>query len=199
VGAALGLQEYVQQTKGDDSLKNLTPWSSFERLLKSIPHIDSPRIAVLGPNGRCGQGVCTVLKTLGLSYTSFPRDSSIERLEEFDIVYNCILLDEMYSKIWYSEKTPFARPTVIVDISCDYTKLNNPIQLYTKPTTWSEPVYKPNPHVSLIAIENLPSLLPFESSYHFSTSLVPILLNYPGDIWTRALDVFNLKKASHIN
>jgi hypothetical protein len=35
--------------------------------------------------------------------------------------------------------------------------------------------------------------LPVESSYHFSKQLVSLLLTYPNDVWTRALDVFNEK------
>jgi saccharopine dehydrogenase (NAD+, L-lysine-forming) len=70
-----------------------------------------------------------------------------------------------------------------VDISCDYSKLNNPIQLYSAATTWKKPVYKPSEHISIIAIENLPSLLPRESSIHFSKQLTRLLLENDEDIW----------------
>jgi len=193
VGAALGLQEYAQKTTQGHSLQNLTPWHSLDALLNSIPQVSSPKIAVLGPYGRCGQGVCYILEKLHLEYTSFPKESSIDHLEEFDIVYNCILLDEGYSKTWYTQSTVFHRTTVIVDISCDYSKKNNPIQLYSKPTNWAHPVYMPNDKVSIIAIENLPSLLPVESSNHFSKQLLPLLVVYPNDCWKKALDIFYLK------
>ncbi len=193
VGAALGMLEYNQRRKNEASLENLHPWSSLTHLVECLPDVGSPKIAVLGPNGRCGQGVCFLLDKLGQTYTSFPRGSSIKDLEDYNIVYNCILLEESYTQVWYSQATVFHRPTVIVDISCDYSKKNNPIQLYSVPTQWEHPVSKPHPLVSLIAIENLPSLLPVESSYHFSKQLVPLLLTYPNDVWTRALDVFNEK------
>jgi len=193
VGAALGLQEYARKTIHGESLQNLSPWHSFDELLRSIPDVGSPKIAVLGPYGRCGQGVCNILEKLELEYTSFPKEALIEHLEEFDIVYNCILLDEAYTTVWYTQSTVFDHTTVIVDISCDYSKTNNPIQLYSRPTNWAQPVYTPNDKVSIIAIENLPSLLPAESSNHFSKQLLPLLFVYPNHCWKKAIDVFYLK------
>jgi saccharopine dehydrogenase (NAD+, L-lysine forming) len=186
VGAALGLQEYALRKNGNHSLEKLTPWSSLEDLFSSIPTVGQPKIAVVGAKGRCGQGVCYVLTTLGLVYTIFLKEDSIQGLEEFDIVYNCILLDESYTNVWFSEKTQVCHPFIVVDISCDYSKSNNPIQLYKKATTWEAPVVRPEANVSVLAIENLPSLLPKESSTHFSECLVPLLLKYPTEIWAKA-------------
>jgi saccharopine dehydrogenase (NAD+, L-lysine-forming) len=186
VGAALGLHEYALRKNESRSLEKLTPWASLEDLFRSIPSVGQPRIAVVGGKGRCGQGVCYVLNTLGLVYTLFSKQDRVEGLEEFDIVYNCILLDESYTNIWLSEDIQVRHPFVVVDISCDYSKPNNPIQLYKQATTWAEPVVHPVPNVSVIAIENLPSLLPKESSIHFSACLVPLLLNFPNEAWERA-------------
>ena len=185
VGAALGLQEYSLREKGS-SLQKLHPWSSFTTLLASIPDVGQPRIAVLGAKGRCGQGVCKVLDTLGLAYTAFYRENQVPELTAYDIVYNCILLDENYSDIWISSKTHVSQPLVIVDISCDYSKPNNPIQVYSQATTWEQPVIHPLPNVSLIAIENLPSLLPKESSFHFSECLTDLFLQGQTEVWDRA-------------
>jgi len=197
-GAALGLQEYVLRKKGS-TLQRLHPWSSFTSLLASIPAVGQPRIAVLGAKGRCGQGVCKVLDTLGLAYTVFYRESLIPELTAYDIVYNCILLDEGYTRIWLSKTTIVAKPLIIVDISCDYSKPNNPLPLYSHATTWEHPVIQPIEHVSLIAIENLPSLLPKESSYHFSECLTDLFLQDKPEIWERAFERYqNLSREGQL-
>lgn len=197
VGAALGLQEYSLRGK-NSSLQRLYPWPSFTSLLASIPAVGQPRIAVVGAKGRCGQGVCKVLDALHLIYTAFYRESQIPDLTTYDIVYNCILLDEGYKSIWFSSTTVVAKPLIIVDISCDYSKKNNPIGLYSQATTWEQPVIQPLSNLSLIAIENLPSLLPQESSYHFSECLIDLLQQFQQgqiEVWNRAFQRYqNLSK-----
>jgi saccharopine dehydrogenase (NAD+, L-lysine-forming) len=48
------------------------------------------------------------------------------------------------------------------------------------------------PPLDLIAIDNLPSLLPRESSTDFSAALLPQLLAFgPGGAWGRCLDRFH--------
>ena len=179
VGATLGLQEFMlSQSKKKNSLENLTCWNSFEEMLASIqiPSKLSPRICVLGSHGRCGSGVCFLLQKVNLSYTTFNTKDSIQNLDQYDLVFNCILLDTSYSQIWFSKEFIPRDPIVIVDISCDYSKPNNPIPLYKEATTWKHPVYTPCETVRIIAIENLPSLLPKESSIHFSQQLTKLLL-----------------------
>ena len=81
-------------------------------------------------------------------------------MKKFDILYNCICLDNSSNEIWFDKSTIFTKKLLIVDISCDYTKPNNPINIYKEPTTFENPVYKYNNYVDIIAINNLPSLLP---------------------------------------
>jgi saccharopine dehydrogenase (NAD+, L-lysine-forming) len=112
----------------------------------------------------------------------------------YDIIYNCILLDPQYTETWFDEKMQFIKKLTIVDISCDYSKSNNPIKLYNKATTWSKPAHKYNELVSIIAIENLPSLLPKECSDSFSSKFTDLLLDYKEDskgIWQRAYKHFS--------
>jgi len=80
---------------------------------------------------------------------------------------------------------------LIVDISCDYNKLNNPIKIYENLTTWSKPVFNYNDYISIISINNLPSLLPYESSSYFSNIFKHLLLNQSNDIWIKNIDIFN--------
>lgn len=180
VGAVLGLQ---------CELKPLQSWRSFSSLMKTVGPTEK-KIAILGSDGRCGSGVKYVLDTLGIHYTCFTKNDAVFALETYDIVYNCILLDESYTTVFFDETTKFTKPIVIVDISCDYSKKNNPIQLYTKATTWESPVFHYSENVRIIAIENLPSLLPKESSDEFSDLCTNLLLSFGSEQWQRCLDVF---------
>ena len=85
-------------------------------------------------------------------------------------------MDKHSTDIWFDKNTVFENPIIIVDISCDCSKPNNPIQIYDNPTSWSEPVYNYNEMVSIIAINNLPSLLPKDSSDYFSGVFTELIL-----------------------
>jgi saccharopine dehydrogenase (NAD+, L-lysine-forming) len=69
----------------------------------------------------------------------------------------------------------FDKLSIIVDISCDINAKNNPIQLNYKATSFEEPIYKINEKIDIIAIDNLPSLLPKDSSEEFSSKLQKII------------------------
>lgn len=197
VGATLGLQEFILSTSGK-SLENLQTWDSFDSMISSIqlPTCLHPKIVVIGPKGRCGLGVCALLEKLNISYSTIHKNDSLNDLFKFDIVFNCILLDTSYSQVWFSkELAPPRHPIIIVDISCDYSKPNNPIQLYEKATSWKVPVYRPCDTLHIIAIENLPSLLPKESSIHFSQQLTKLLLENDETIWLSNKNYF----LAHIN
>ena len=114
-------------------------------------------------------------------------------LKNYDIIYNCILLDEKYNTVWFDKNTSFNKSIIIVDISCDYSKVNNPILLYDNATSWIEPVYNYNKFVDIIAVDNLPSLLPKESSCAFSLIFFNLLLEYatdPNNYWKNNRNVF---------
>ena len=156
------------------------------------PRQGGVKVAVIGSDGRCGSGVKKILDTLGINYTPFTKSDRIERLEEYDIVYKCIILDVSYSHIWFDKATHFTKPIVIVDISCDYSKKNNPIKLYSEATTWNQPVFKYNDFVDIIAIDNLPSMLPKESSDEFSDLCTKLLLSFGTEIWIKCLEKFKV-------
>jgi saccharopine dehydrogenase (NAD+, L-lysine-forming) len=155
----------------------------------------NPSIAVVGYNGRCGQGVCHVLNLLHLKYHKYTRDHSKNNLHKYDIVFNCIYLSN-YIKPWFTHNTQFEKPIVICDISCDPYHEYNPIQIYKETTTWEKPVYQYNENVSIIAIDNLPSLIPIDSSTYFSNKMIELLLlkdNDSQNIWKRNIKMFYSK------
>ena len=184
VGCVLGIKQFLRKQTNDSNktITNLQYWDNDGVMMEEIKNItnhyyENPiKIAIIGSmNGSCSNGVVTILEKMGISsYDFFDRKSDMMKLKSYDIVYNCILLNEEYDKIWFSKETVFENNIIIVDISCDYSKKNNPIQIYNTKTTWSNPVFSYNEKVDIIAIDNLPSLLPRNSSNYFSKKCVDL-------------------------
>ena len=87
------------------------------------------------------------------------------------------------------------RLRVIGDIACDPSSDYSPVPLYSEPTKWDAPTVRvaDAPPLDIMAIDNLPSLLPRESSEDFASQLLPHLLTL-GEIdkgvWARARETF---------
>ena len=197
VGGILGLKQYL------NILSNLTPYKNRDELLGNLNDyiFDNCNIGIIGLNGNCGNGVKNILDYLQVSYTEINKCDDKSNLMRFDILFNCIKLDISSSEVWFDDQTIFNKRITIVDISCDYLKSNNPIKLYNKCTTWDNPVYKYNDIVDIIAIDNLPSLLPKESSDYFSLKCIELILDKNNDTYNywknninSYLDILNLYK-----
>jgi saccharopine dehydrogenase (NAD+, L-lysine forming) len=70
---------------------------------------------------------------------------------------------------------------MIVDISCDITNPNNPIPVYNTNTTYEVPfirVVDDEKKMDVVSIDNLPSMIPKESSIEFSNALINELLKF---------------------
>lgn len=202
IGCNLGLMQYYYKKILKKNIKNLRPFSSTKQLLEiiekteGIKYIDviNLKIGVIGSNGRCGKGVINVLNYFNLKYDKINKEDSKKNLEKYDIIFNCIVLNKDFNETWFDDKTIFNKPIMIVDISCDYNNSNNPIKIYNESTSWEEPVYSYNKYVDIIAINNLPSLLPKDSSNEFSKILVQLLINFNNSIWENNKNIFlNLK------
>jgi saccharopine dehydrogenase (NAD+, L-lysine-forming) len=195
VGTILGLKQYYNKINKLEDISNLKHWKSYNEMINFVKDsiITNCKIAVIGSNGRCGTGVKKMLDEFNLKYIEIDRNYDTTKLIEFDLIYNCILLDQNYNKVWFDKTTIFEKDTVIIDISSDYDKLNNPIKIYNKATTWENPIYKYNEFVDIISIDNLPSILPKESSDFFSNKLVELLLEFHSDknnYWKNCLNIF---------
>ena len=194
VGGALGILQYILKNN-NKKLYNLTFWNSINELLSKIKiENNNIKVCVIGPNGRCGNGVQYILKQLNIQFISLTKNDQKNNLHEYDILFNCINLQENVG-VWFDENTQFYKNIVIVDISCDYNNPNNPIKIYNNKTTWLDPVYSYNSFVDIIAIDNLPSLLPYDSSTEFSRILVHLLKLYPKNhyYWKNNYEIFKNK------
>lgn len=195
IGAGLGVLQYLNKLNKKLKLKNLNYWKSSKSLIDTIKDFNNYsnlNVCIIGPNGRCGKGAKYLLDQLTIKYDCLYSQDHKNNLESYDIVINCINLTKPVG-IWYDTNTNFTKHTVIVDVSCDYTSELNPIKLYNNKTTWDEPIYSYNEFVDIIAIDNLPSLLPYESSIEFSSILVELIFQLESDtngFWKTNLDYY---------
>jgi saccharopine dehydrogenase (NAD+, L-lysine-forming) len=177
-GAIITLLHYSLKQNGSQ-LSKLSHWNNFYFILMDLsnkkPIFENISIGIVGANGNCGSGVTFILDKLGLQYKVYDRNSDKSFLKSHDILFNCIVLNELSTEIWFDKTTIFDKNIIISDISCDYSKPNNPINIYFENTTWENPVFQYNKFVDIIAINNLPSLLPKESSDFFSSKCVELL------------------------
>jgi saccharopine dehydrogenase (NAD+, L-lysine-forming) len=169
VGAFLGVKQYGIGL-GPLRPTTLTELSACKPITASI--------GIAGA-GRTSKGVQRILNSLGLSYTVLGR-GPIDPTQ-FDIFFNCICLSPDYKEKWALDS---AKPLLIVDISCDASKPNSPLPPIR--TTWSEPVYRSG-NLSVIAIDNLPSLIPREASMDFSSHIADLIDFYGGPLWIKAV------------
>jgi len=200
VGAILGILQYYTKNVYYKNICNLKGWKSENNMLNDINDyvqeyllIKKIKIVIIGYSGNCGEGVINILNKLHLPYIGIGKNDNKTNLKDYDIIYNCINLDENSNEIWFDENTIFNKNIVICDISCDYAKSNNPIKLYNENTTWNLPVYSYNEYVDIIAINNLPSLLPKDSSDYFSKKCTNLLLDFDDDKnehWINNINVF---------
>ncbi|MBN8293461.1 saccharopine dehydrogenase [Rhodobacter sp. NTK016B] len=156
-----------------------------------------PRALIIGALGRVGRGAADLLGALGLSVTCWDMAETASggpfpEILEHDLFFNCILARPGCPV--FVPHTALAAPrklTAIGDIACDPGSAYNPVPVYDRATDWEAPVIRVQdaPPLDVMAIDNLPSLLPVEASEDFAAQLLPYLmaLDTPeAGVWGRA-------------
>ena len=202
-GTSIGLLQYYSYLINKKDIKDLKYYENQEILINNLKNINLnqrliPKIVIIGSYGNCGKGAQYILNQLDIKYDILISSDKINilSLKKYDIIFNCILLDENYNNIWFNEDNikEISNQLLIVDISCDNEKLNNPIQLNYPNTTFQTPVFQINEFIKIIAVSNLPSFLPKDSSTYFSNKCTQLLLEYSNDIypvnWINNKDIF---------
>ncbi|WAL68638.1 saccharopine dehydrogenase [Amycolatopsis cynarae] len=162
------------------------------------------RALVIGALGRCGRGACDALAAAGAETTRWDveetRTLDVLAILEQDILVNAVLATGATTPFLAAETLRHPRRlSVIADVTCDVGSPFHTLPIYDEVTTWTEPVRRLGHNgapLDLIAIDNLPSLLPREASLDFSAQLTPHLrsLEDMPPLWRRCLDTF--RKAS---
>jgi saccharopine dehydrogenase (NAD+, L-lysine forming) len=149
---------------------------------------------VTGARGRSGRGAEQALAIAGMPTTLWDRqetrDLHKQALLGHDLLVNCVVTHTPTTP--FVEQADLAHPRrlrVLADVTCDVTGPTNMLPVNTSITTWQEPVRRlhdddpahGSPPLEVIAIDNLPSLLPREASESFSADLTPHLLGLAGN------------------
>ncbi|RST19066.1 saccharopine dehydrogenase [Streptomyces sp. WAC05374] len=156
---------------------------------------------VIGALGRSGRGACDALEVAGVETARWDvaetRELDRAALIDHDILVNTVLVTRPVPPFLRTEDLddPRCRISVVADVTCDVTSECNVLPVYDEITDWERPARalrggeRP---VDVIAIDNLPSLLPVEASRAFSAELAPHLgrLGTGDPVWERCLGSF---------
>lgn len=144
---------------------------------------DRPTALIIGALGRVGSGAADVCQAMGVATTKWdiPETASggpFPQVLAHDIFLNCILARPGTPVfVPASAKMALRKLSVIGDIACDPDSDFSPIKVYDRTTSWDQPALRVHdrPVLDVTAIDNLPSMLPAESSEDFAAQLLPHL------------------------
>ncbi len=199
-GAAVSLKCWAAQQRGGIAgpVANYRDKSALLADLKrELGGTARPRAIVIGALGRVGTGASDLCAAMDVSVTKWDiaetqSGGPFPEVLQHEILLNCILARPGCPVfVPASAKTEPRKLTVISDIACDPTSDFSPIKVYSQVTDWQEPALRVHdtPPLDVTAIDNLPSLLPLESSEDYAAQLLPSLLalgNLDNGVWARA-------------
>jgi len=175
-----------------------------EALVRAGGAAARPRVLIVGALGRVGSGAAEFCRRAGLDATLWDvaetaRGGPFPEVLAHGIFLNCILA-RPGAPVFVAADAPAAPRAlrVIGDIACDPTSDFSPIRVYDRATDWAAPVIRvhADPPLDVMAIDNLPALLPAASSEDFAAQLLPLLMDLaegargaPGP-WARAEAAF---------
>ena len=204
-GAALSLKCWAAQQRSQIA-GPVGRYASKTALLNDLGYelngFTRPSAIVIGALGRVGTGASDLCAALDVAVTKWDiaetkSGGPFPEILQHDIFLNCILASPGCPVfVPASAKTATRKLTVIGDIACDPTSDFSPIKVYDRVTEWSAPALRVhnNPPLDVTAIDNLPSLLPVESSEDYAAQLLPSLLTLQKldeGVWGRAATEFH--------
>ncbi len=161
----------------------------------------NPTAIVIGALGRVGSGAADLCEAMGITTTRWDMDETASggpfpEILQHDIFLNCIFARPGTPVfVPRSALTAERQLGVIGDVACDPDSDYNPVPVYSQATSWAAPVIRVHdtPPLDVMAIDNLPSLLPVESSIDYAEQLLPSLAtldNLDTGVWARAEATF---------
>ncbi len=199
-GAAVALRVWAAQQRGELAgpvAKYAGKAELIADLQRELGQTQRPAAIVIGALGRVGTGASDLCEQMQIKVTKWDMAETASggpfpQVLDHEIFLNCILASPGCPVfVPASAKTAARRLTVIGDIACDPTSDFSPIKVYDRATDWSAPALRvaENPPLDVTAIDNLPSLLPVESSQDYAAQLLPSLLSLDdleNGVWGRA-------------
>lgn len=204
-GAAVSLMTYGAQQTGHTQA-GLHTYAKADDMLDDVRSalrgVDQPNALVIGALGRVGAGAIALCDAVGVPITRWDMAETAHggpfpEILDHTVFFNCILA-RPGTPVFVPE-TAVSAPRalrVIGDIACDPDSDYNPVPLYDDATSWAQPAVRihDDPPLDVMAIDNLPSLLPAESTDDFAGQLLPHLIAMRDDatgVWARAKSVFD--------
>lgn len=205
-GAAISLKTWAAQQTGT----LLGPVSNYKDADAMIADVqgdlakvggDLPRALVIGALGRVGTGAREMCAAVNVQTTDWDMAETASGGPFPEIMEHEVLLNSILAApgcpvfVPNSALNEQRRLTVIGDIACDPSSEFSPIKVYDRVTSWDQPALRVSetPVLDVMAIDNLPSLLPVESSEDFAEQLLPSLLGLDQidqGVWARAYNTF---------
>ncbi len=206
-GAAVALKCWAAQRRGGIAGPVSTYANSQalrDELSAELAEIGTsrPNALVIGALGRVGTGAADLCAAMDVEVTRWDMQETshggpFPEVLDHDIFLNCILArPDTPVFVPAIAKTAPRRLSVIGDIACDPDSVFSPIKVYDRTTTWDEPALRVQdvPVLDVTAIDNLPSMLPVESSQDYARQLLGSLLtlhDLEGGVWGRARATFD--------
>ena len=206
-GAAVSLMCWVAQQRGEVA-GAVGTYPSANHMLVDLQQslvtlgAQRPTALIIGALGRVGTGAADLCQAMGVATTKWDMAETASggpfpEVLDHDIFLNCILArpgTPVFVPV--SAKVAPRRLSVIGDIACDPDSDFSPIKVYDRTTTWERPALRvhDSPALDVTAIDNLPSMLPAESSEDFAAQLLPHLMTLETieeGVWQRAKECFD--------
>ncbi|RMC37732.1 saccharopine dehydrogenase [Paracoccus alkanivorans] len=142
-----------------------------------------PRAIVIGAKGRVGTGASDLLTGMGVSVTRWDIEETAHGGPFPEVLAHEIFINAILARpgapVFVAEGAVGSGRAlrVIGDIACDPDSEFSPIKVYDRATSWDKPVLRAadTPELDVMAIDNLPSMLPRESSEDYAAQLLPVL------------------------
>ncbi len=210
-GAAVGTMAWIAQQKGE-KLGAVGVYQSKDDLISELRAgiadiTDLPSTIIIGALGRVGTGAADLSEALGFATTKWDMAETAHggpfpEILDHTMFVNCILAAPGVPQFVPKDSIAKERVlSVVADVSCDPSSDYNPIPIYDHSTTFADPIIRvadaPN-LLDVMAIDNLPSMLPVESSEDYADQLLPSLLTIDAidqSVWGRAAEIFK----THVN
>jgi len=206
-GAAVSLMCWLAQ-QNDKIAAPVKAYPSANHLLMELQQelialgTKRPTALIIGALGRVGTGAADLCQAMGVATTKWDMAETASggpfpEVLAHDVFLNCILA-RPGTPVFVPASARVAQRTlsVIGDIACDPDSDFSPIKVYDRTTTWDAPALRvhDSPVLDVTAIDNLPSMLPAESSEDFAEQLLPhltTLAQIDDGVWGRAQGWFD--------
>jgi len=205
-GAAVTLKTWAAQQNGG-TCGPVGVYPSKDTLLAELgaeldaTKSDRPKAIVIGAMGRVGAGAADLCEAMGVAVTKWDMAETssggpFPEILDHDLFLNCIFA-RPGTPVFVSREALNAprQLSAIGDVACDPDSDYNPVPVYDRATTWEAPALRvaTDPVLDVMAIDNLPSMLPVESSEDYAAQLLTSLLtldDLDAGVWGRAAATF---------